>query len=331
MKDADAAVFREYLLQSQEMFKAWGEFVSATVQHGIKMQLGNVASANFLRIAPIPRVKSVESAIGKIARKGYKDPMRQMTDLVGVRFVVLLQEQIDIVASLIKKETRWTFEQARDPISEMHQNPKLFDYQSIHFVVRSAADITIADHTAPKGLACEIQVRTLLQHAYAEMVHDSIYKPVGSVPPKAERLVARSMALMETTDDLFTDTMALLAEENKPRNDLLASLDALYGEAVGLPTTQRNEDMNLAVLDAYRSLLTGDELQRIQRLVSDKKWIVANLRQRANNIFFQQPVSLLAYLLASDRPVEQVMNNWPLPGAFEELELIFSDLGISVH
>lgn len=331
MKDADIAAFREYLLQSQEMFKAWGEFVTATVQDGIKAAMGEEASMNFLRIAPVPRVKSVESAIGKIARKGYKDPMQQMTDLIGVRFVVLLQEQMDLVSNLIKKETRWVFEQARDPVSEMHQNPKLFDYQSVHFVIRSAAEFSVAGHTVLKGLTCEIQVRTLLQHAYAEMVHDSIYKPVGPVPPKAERLVARSMALMETTDDLFTDTMALLAEENKPRNDFLASLAALYGSAVGRQPAQRNEDINLAVLDAYRSLFTGNELERIQLLVSDKKWIVANLMQRADNVFFQQPVSLLAYLLANDGPIEQIMNSWPLPGAFEELELIFSDLGISVH
>ncbi|MCC2018497.1 hypothetical protein QM121_09360 [Enterobacter hormaechei] len=84
-----------------------------------------------------------------------------------------------------------------------------------------------------KQICCEVQVRTLLQHAYAELVHDSVYKPVGIVPKSAERHIARSMALMETTDDLFCSTMKLLYETNVERNKFNNSLSELYREFVG--------------------------------------------------------------------------------------------------
>ncbi|MDH8014158.1 hypothetical protein QIH10_28860, partial [Klebsiella pneumoniae] len=63
--------------------------------------------------------------------------------------------------------------------------------------------------------------------------HDSIYKPSGDVPKSAERQIARSMALMETTDDLFCKTMEILADNSKERNKLLEFLSDYYSEKIG--------------------------------------------------------------------------------------------------
>ncbi|EPI1485961.1 hypothetical protein CY817_001824 [Neisseria gonorrhoeae] len=107
--------------------------------------------------------------------------------------------------------------------------------QSKHYEIRpKQAFITPENVSIPADLCCEVQVRSLLQHAYAELVHDNIYKPDGNVPKQAEREVAKSMALMETTDDLFSRTLAILKEANQPQEELLPQLSQLYQKEIGL-------------------------------------------------------------------------------------------------
>ncbi|MBW8003705.1 MAG: RelA/SpoT domain-containing protein [Planctomycetes bacterium] len=291
-------------------------------------------SESFLKIPPIPRVKSLDSAIGKIARKSYTDPETQMTDLVGVRFVVLLRQSIDLICDIIKSEPSWTAVVDRDYEDEIKNAPKHFDYQSVHFVIRPKNNLDIDGETLYTYHPCEIQVRTLLQHAYAEVLHDSIYKSVGPVPPKAERLVARSMALMETTDDLFSETMNLLDAENKSRNDLLASLSALYKEEIGEEYLHEDSRLNLLVLDTYRGSLTSETLNNINDLLKEKHFIRKNVQGRAmRSPLYSQPIVLLAYFLVYQADLEsripEIVRLWPLAGSHDEFNMVFSDLGIS--
>ncbi len=217
----DLEALRNHLEGKKAVLDAWGRFVYESLSKqisaaSIKVQIGSC------------RVKEIDSAVGKVARKGYEDPLRQMTDLVGVRFVVLLSPQLYAIGDLIEKTPDWTYTKDRDPDEEAQMQAEKFGYQSLHYIVRSVRDMDVGGVAIPKELPCEVQVRTLLQHTYAEVVHDSIYKAVGKVPPKANRFVARSMALIETSDHLFVETMRLLEEENRDRNQLLSELSHLY-------------------------------------------------------------------------------------------------------
>ena len=167
------------------------------------------------------------SALGKVSRKGYDNPIVQMTDLIGVRFVVLLSVEIRTISDIIENCDKWHATVSKDYLSEIDVNPKIFDYQSRHYEVRPITQFDYRGESITPEMCCEVQVRTLLQHAYAELVHDSIYKPSGDVPKSAERQIARSMALMETTDDLFCKTMEILADNSKERNKLLEFLSEI--------------------------------------------------------------------------------------------------------
>jgi len=50
---------------------------------------------------------------------------------------------------------------------------------------------------------CEVQVRTLLQRAYAELSHDTSYKPSVTLEGDVRLQIARAPALVETTDEIF--------------------------------------------------------------------------------------------------------------------------------
>jgi hypothetical protein len=93
-------------------------------------------------------------------------------------------------------------------------------------------------------------------NAYAELVHDSIYKPSGDVPKSAERQIARSMALMETTDDLFCKTMEILADNSKERNKLLEFLSGYYSEKLASNTLMKIYMLTSPSLIPLKSTLT---------------------------------------------------------------------------
>lgn len=315
---------RSFLESNRGILDSWGRHVKEVItallpQNSVSIQMKT------------HRVKEIESAVGKITRKGYDDPLTQMTDLVGVRFVVLLSPELNAIGEVIETNEDWEHSKDKDPGEETEANAEKFGYQSLHYVVRNRHDIECDGVVIPKGLPCEVQIRTLLQHAYAEVVHDSIYKAVDKVPPKANRFVARSMALIETTDHLFCETMKFLEEENKSRNQLLDGLVALYASKVGKSEIGHDPKLNLSVIEAYRQQLPEDTAVLVAAFCGANSFVADKIRSRQqSDPFWAQPVSLLAYWLVDQNHLE-AFDQWPFASSHDALRLIYSDLGYSLH
>ncbi|MFC0227429.1 GTP pyrophosphokinase [Serratia aquatilis] len=322
--------FERYLIENQAAFAAWGTFVSSKINEKITQKLGKDEACMFLKIPAIHRVKTVSSALGKVSRKGYEDPVSQMTDLVGVRFVVLLSSHIEVISSMVESSVEWKASLSKDYLSEIDKNPKLFDYQSKHYEIRPIKDFIYNDVNINKNICCEVQIRTLLQHAYAELVHDSVYKPVGEVPKAAERQIARSMALMETTDELFCNTMVMLTNVNKFRNDFLSDLAVLFKEKIGSHYLNCDLKINYLLLDEFRDCYDGESINKISILVNNKKYIIIKIKQRSEaRHIFSQPCILFLYWLSMTISTDAIKSRWPLPGSFDDLDIILSDTGNS--
>ncbi|HIA53338.1 MAG TPA: hypothetical protein EYN91_14830 [Candidatus Melainabacteria bacterium] len=202
--------FRNRLTDAQPSLRGWGDFVRETVKAISK------AESITLQILS-SRVKEIDSAIGKLSRKPYKNPMSDMTDLVGVRAVCLLSPDVEKLCSSLVSHPVWKIQKSRDTSKEYEQAPEKFGYQSHHFEVRAKVDFNADGVFIPADTCCELQVRTLMQHAYAEVVHDSIYKSSWGAPSRAIRFVSSSAALIETADHLFCETMNVLELETKSR------------------------------------------------------------------------------------------------------------------
>ena len=153
----------------------------------------------FLKLPVIPRVKTQDSLLQKAfyRAKNYENPYEDIEDKVGLRFVVLLAEDIRTIEAAINDEPRWVAMLARDFELEREAKPYEFDYQSLHYVVRSKLPLEYEGYSIPADFSCEVQVRTLLQHAYSELTHDTIYKPSVRATPAIKRTAAKSMALIE--------------------------------------------------------------------------------------------------------------------------------------
>lgn len=154
------------------------------------------AGINYLSITA--RTKTVESFAAKAERtvdgqRLFTDPLVEITDQVGLRVITYLREDVDAVATLIADEMRLIDD--RDMGLETAREGR-WGYASRHLLVG------VEGQQQPAS----IQVRTVLQHAWAEFEHDIRYK--GSIPaehvPDLDRRFSLAAGLLELADREFT-------------------------------------------------------------------------------------------------------------------------------
>lgn len=305
--------------------EAWGQFVHDTIQEKAKEKFSEATSLQMSSMRP----KEKQSALEKIGRKSYSNPIVELTDLVGVRFVTLLSSDLDVISEIIETEEIWTYSLDRDEEQEKADAPNVFDYQSRHYVVKAKSEIEINGVTIPAELPCEIQLRTILQHAFAEVTHDKVYKPSGEVPIKAKRFVSSSMALMETADHLMCETMRLINQENEGLKQALSALSRAY-DGLNQANASRgyDEKLNLYVIDALKDHIGQNLEEDISQLLREKHFIVDNVikHSQGDNPFWRQPIALLAYLAVSRSP-RRLFIDWPLANFADDIEIIYAELG----
>lgn len=146
------------------------------------------------------RLKSRPSLAAKLARpdRTYRC-LDEVTDVVGLRVVTYFEDAIDGVAAAV--ERAFSVDLARSVDKRLAEDPTRFGYRSLHYIC------------ATEGGAApfEIQVRTLLQHAWAEIEHDLGYKSAESVPHHVRRRFSRLAGLLELADEEFLAIKQFLA------------------------------------------------------------------------------------------------------------------------
>ena len=166
------------------------------------------AGINYLSVTG--RTKSVESFAAKAARTAdghpvYADPLKDVTDQIGVRVVTYLRGDVTAVADVLADQ--FSVIDDRDMGRETARQGR-FGYASRHLLV--APDPLKALPPAYEGLkgrTASVQVRTILQHAWAEFEHDIRYK--GTVPqehvPDLDRRFTLAAGLLELADREFSE------------------------------------------------------------------------------------------------------------------------------
>jgi len=311
--------FKDRLTKAQPSLRGWGDFVRETVK--------SISKSESITLQILSsRVKEIDSAIGKLSRKPYKNPMSDMTDLVGVRAVCLLSPDVDRLCASLALHPEWNIEKSRDTSKEYEQAPEKFGYQSHHFEVRAKIDFDLGGVLIPADTCCELQVRTLMQHAYAEVVHDSIYKSSWGAPSRAIRFVSSSAALIETADHLFCETMNILELETKTRGELLERLTGLYDSKITIKSF-KDQKFNMMVLEELKDFIDDDSLRKLSDFLDERHYIADRISSRINSdVFWSQPVSMLAYLLVHDHSY-LIKDAWPFSESEDALAMVYSDLG----
>ncbi len=311
------------------MYTAWGDLVVSDLCQ--KLEGTGKDLDSHLKQPAKARVKSDDSLIDKAfyrPHKNYENPYEDIEDKVGCRFVVLLVDHIDELSEIIKSNEKWEYVECRHFSEERKKDPLLFTYQSVHYVVRAKADIQFNGEIVKAGTPCEIQVRTLLQHAYAELTHDAVYKAKTVVEPEVHRTVAKSMALIETTDDFFSDVSNKLNSSASLEFCFQQGLDALYSELMET-NPHLAQKSSIVVLDEFDNLINSDLIDKIKVFIEQQPFVVSAIRAGLNDFpFYNQSVSLFVFWLTSKRR-NRLLEDWPLERSI--IERVASDSGVSIE
>jgi ppGpp synthetase/RelA/SpoT-type nucleotidyltranferase len=171
-----------------------------------------------LREVTEPRKKAIQSLDGRVKERDsfikkanrprdgddgaprYSLPFEQITDIVAFRVITYFADDADAVSDDVCAQF--------DVIERVNKGRQLdddrFGYQSIHLLLRiESARAKLLEWKRLRTLVFEVQIRTVLQHAWAEIEHDMRYKTDVEVTPQVRRRFAQLAGLLEIADREF--------------------------------------------------------------------------------------------------------------------------------
>jgi putative GTP pyrophosphokinase len=134
-------------------------------------------------------------------RPKYAEPLQQITDLAGVRVIAYFPNELLQIDRILTEEFDLV---ERSDKSEVLIEEDRFGYKSVHYLVRvSERRCAFAEYQRFRGAVAEVQVRTILQHAWAEIEHDIQYKSSAAIPTEIHRRFTALAGLLEIADREF--------------------------------------------------------------------------------------------------------------------------------
>jgi ppGpp synthetase/RelA/SpoT-type nucleotidyltranferase len=149
------------------------------------------------------RIKIRESYYSKLKRALSKKPEtpNPLTDLLGIRIVVNFLEDVDKAARLIAKN----FETIELENKAQGLSFREFSYDATHLLVAFPQGDT-PPMIRGNQKAFEVQIRTTLQDAWAEVEHGLIYKSRIEYPSESvKRKMASLNAILSLSDSIFQE------------------------------------------------------------------------------------------------------------------------------
>jgi len=185
------------------------------------------------------RVKDIKHFEEKISREGksYTNPLKEMTDICGVRIVVTRTTFVDHIIGILRSELE--IDEKNSVIKLVELNIDQFGYLSSHLIVSLNHERTrLTEWKKYVGLQAEIQIRTQLQHAWAQISHKFSYKKASDIPTPVQRKLFRLSALFELADEEL-ETISM-------------NMEKIYESSVAkISNGDLSEELNIDSLKAY--------------------------------------------------------------------------------
>jgi ppGpp synthetase/RelA/SpoT-type nucleotidyltranferase len=184
------------------------------------------------------RLKARKSLMEKLQRPGKSySALHEVTDLAGIRIITFFEDDVDRVGKVIEREFAVDKDHSIDKRKSWESDR--FGYMSLHFVA-SLSDHrrTLIEYRRFKDIACEIQVRSILQHTWAEIEHDLGYKSSSNVPKHIRRKFSQLSSLLEMADGEFCGI----------RDELSKYLEEATSKLVESPADLELDDVTIRAL-----------------------------------------------------------------------------------
>jgi len=219
------------------------------LKYNVDQTLGNIGEASGV-VYIKARIKPKESLITKIEKEGYKNPADEIEDLVACRLIVKSSSDIAGILEKIKEIFNIQRQNFRT-----YRSPREFIYDDIQLIL-SFKDSPFLSSKEILGKRFELQIRTGLEDALAEVVRKETYK-TDILTWKKERTASELRANLELLDLILSDflTVAALQEEKdyepyQRRNKIIKLLKDVWS------TEKLPEDLRRAsiIIERYLGL-----------------------------------------------------------------------------
>lgn len=169
-----------------------------------------------------------------------------------MRVITYYAEDVDKVAEIVEREFVVDRENSIDKRNALE--PDRFGYCSVHYVVEMSQErLKLREYQAFDELKCEIQIRSVLQHAWAEIEHDLGYKSENAIPKGIRRNFSRLAGLLEIADKEFQEIRSFLQSYQNEATEKVTSeefqnaeIDAVLLKAI-ITTDPDIEELNKAI------------------------------------------------------------------------------------
>ncbi|WP_192177589.1 GTP pyrophosphokinase [Mesorhizobium amorphae] len=173
----------------------------------LKALLQNLLEAGEIEVVRIEgRAKGLANFRDKISRpskQGKYHALEDITDLAGLRIVVYYQKDVSSVIKILESNFEIDTKNSTNKAKEIEIDR--LGYQSIHYIVsHSAARRGLDENKRFQGMKAEIQVSTVLQHAWAVLDRRLRYNNNAEMPDAIKRILFLISGQLETADILFT-------------------------------------------------------------------------------------------------------------------------------
>lgn len=227
------------------------------------------------------RLKDKKSLGEKIDRKdGKYNNLKDITDIAGVRVITYYTDDVDKVANIVEHEFKVDQDNSIDKGKALE--PDRFGYCSVHYVVEMNDErLKLKEYQLFSGLKCEIQIRSVLQHAWAEIEHDLGYKSEIGIPKLIRRSFSRLAGLLELADKEFQNIRQSLSTYESEVPKIIENNDDVEIDAVLLSELLKTNRDIIAINEKIKTFVGTEfnlEIEPLyyQRSVSQLHWFKIN-------------------------------------------------------
>ena len=206
------------------------------------------------------RIKSFPSYYKKILRQKPKESSQTeklvtLTDMLGIRIICAFMEDTENVVTQLGG-----FLNVREVEHKGYeQSFREFGYESVHVLIEIPEDCRPTEHLSPvlpEDMVFEIQVRTILQDAWAEVEHELIYKmELNPFDKPLRRKLAAINANLNLADTIFQEIRdyqnKLQAELGIRRNTFYNKADRITDDELGFDSASKSSQVYAGMPSIY--------------------------------------------------------------------------------
>lgn len=234
-KNTSSIISREEFQQQYNQRHPGYERLATNLQQALKSFLSE-QGVPYLDV--LFRVKDADSAYEKISRKEYEHPFEDIEDWSGLRIICYYPDDVAEICTILEKE----FDVQTQEDTATRLAPHEFGYRSTHLILTvKDAWMSTPNYRGLAGFKAEVQIRTILMHAWAEIEHKLQYKSTEQVPEQFQRKLYRLSAKFEEADEQFDELRKGIAEYRATVREIVADDISAF----------RTQELNLDTLEAF--------------------------------------------------------------------------------